>query len=264
MVQDSYGKEYSLIYDEFRQTERRDDYIIAGIRLLVWLSVFGYRKEDGPFLDLGCGTGSSCLFLAEQGYEGVGIDIAQSMLSVGRRKAEEKSLAGVRFINKDITKFSLDTQFACIFSFGAFVHLTDMQQVRNALRRCWEALKPGGALIVESSFHPWFLDACNGMSKTYSGFTWNTRGSCNSKKRTVFLEYDFTFHDGRQLKVPMRLRSHAPEELESAIRNAGFAGISAYDADVKRVQSVNGIINQVQLDKVSASTRSIIYGAHKP
>jgi ubiquinone/menaquinone biosynthesis C-methylase UbiE len=264
MVQDSYGKEYSVIYDKFRETENKDGYLLAGIRLLVWFSVFGYRKEHGPFLDLGCGTGSDSLFLAEQGFEGVGVDIAHSMLNVGRRKAEEKGLTALRFINKDITRLSLDKQFGCIFSFGAFVHLTDMQQVRSALRRCWESLKPGGTLIIESAYHSWFLDACKGMRRTYPGFIWNTRGSCNNKKRTVFLEYDFTFNDGRQLKVPMRLRSHAPEELECAIKDAGFTAISTYDADIKRVQCVNGIINQVQLDKVSASTHNIIYGARKP
>lgn len=53
-----------------------------------------YARQCGsPILELACGTGRILIPLAEAGFEMYGLDLSENMLTVCRRKVEEKGLA---------------------------------------------------------------------------------------------------------------------------------------------------------------------------
>lgn len=48
-------------------------------------------------VDLGCGTGDNAMWLADQGYEALGVDIAPTAVAQAERRAKQAGLANVRF-----------------------------------------------------------------------------------------------------------------------------------------------------------------------
>lgn len=98
-------------------------------------------------LDIGCGTGSLALRLADAGAQVHGLDISSEMIRIARRKAEEQQVDNVQFhvgpFDEQFSVFepgSLDG--ICAYS---ILHL--VPDPRAALDRIHTLLKPGGFFI---------------------------------------------------------------------------------------------------------------------
>jgi len=66
-------------------------------------TILNILKEHAitSILDMTCGTGSQVFYLAKQGFDVVGSDINESMLSVARKKAAKENL-DIQFIQGDM------------------------------------------------------------------------------------------------------------------------------------------------------------------
>ncbi len=51
------------------------------------------QVQPGRALDLGCGTGTNVLYLAQHGFDAVGVDISSRAIAVAQRKIEQAGLA---------------------------------------------------------------------------------------------------------------------------------------------------------------------------
>jgi hypothetical protein len=58
----------------------------------------------GHALDLGCGTGTNVMYLAQHGWQATGIDF--SAAAIGKARQQAKGIAGATFIEGDVTKLS--------------------------------------------------------------------------------------------------------------------------------------------------------------
>ena len=58
-------------------------------------------RLTGAALEIGCGTGTNAIWLARQGLETLGIDIAPTAVARAQRKAEQAGVANVRFVSGD-------------------------------------------------------------------------------------------------------------------------------------------------------------------
>ena len=76
--------EFAYFYDELNSEA---DYDALYRYVTDELAAHGIR--DGILADLGCGTGDLTLMLAQAGYDVIGIDRSEEMLSVLREKADE-------------------------------------------------------------------------------------------------------------------------------------------------------------------------------
>ncbi|MGH7199775.1 MAG: class I SAM-dependent methyltransferase [Planctomycetaceae bacterium] len=81
-------------------------------------------KEDGIELgravELGCGTGTNAVFLAEQGFDVTGIDLSPIALEQARRKAEAAGVA-VEFLAADLCHFEQNLgPFDFVFDRGCY------------------------------------------------------------------------------------------------------------------------------------------------
>ncbi len=124
------------------------------------------RARMGPgsvVLDIGCGTGSLALRLAEAGAEVHGLDVSKEMIRI----AEEKAKGAVKFhvggFDESFDGFGPGTlDGVCAFS---LLHLIEDRPA--ALRRIFDLLRPGGffaasTLCLADSWVPyspllWFL-----------------------------------------------------------------------------------------------------------
>jgi ubiquinone/menaquinone biosynthesis C-methylase UbiE len=100
-------------------------------------------------LDLGCGTGYPALLAAQAvGQTGavIGLDLAEEMLAVARRKAKTLGLNNVSFQPGDVTSLSFESSsFDAVISRFCLMFLPD---VSKAVKEIARVLKPGGYLAA--------------------------------------------------------------------------------------------------------------------
>jgi cyclopropane fatty-acyl-phospholipid synthase-like methyltransferase len=106
----------------------------------------------GRAVDIGCGTGTTAVYLAQRGFDAVGIDIAPRAIARARQKA---SRAGVRaaFLVANITNLpsapELEAPFDLAVDIGCFHSLGP--QARDAyVRTLLRLLKPGGSYFLQA------------------------------------------------------------------------------------------------------------------
>lgn len=99
-------------------------------------------QTPGKLLDLGCGAGSTSWFFAKQGYEVLGVDIAPDMIEAASKTHQ---LPNLRFACMDYEALSMEHDFGCAVFCDSLHHAEDEA---NALRAAYEALAPGGMLLI--------------------------------------------------------------------------------------------------------------------
>ncbi|MGD0190189.1 MAG: class I SAM-dependent methyltransferase [Rhizomicrobium sp.] len=111
-------------------------------------------------LEIGCGTGSSTVALAEQGAKVIGIDIDEDALRVAcdRCRIYDVDAEVIALRAEDIAESFGADAFDVIVFFASLEHMTIAERLR-ALRSAWTALRTGGALaIVETPNRLWYFD----------------------------------------------------------------------------------------------------------
>jgi len=82
------------------------------------------RIAPGRAIDLGTGTGSNAIFLAQHGFEVTGVDFAASAIEKARQSAEEAGVA-VRFVVDDLTHLRhVDGSFDFVLDYGTLDDLS--------------------------------------------------------------------------------------------------------------------------------------------
>jgi SAM-dependent methyltransferase len=103
----------------------------------------------GRALDVGCGTGTQAVYLAEHGWQVTGVDAVERALAQARCKAEEKGVE-VRWVACDVTSLStlgLDHGFNLVHDRGCFHDLSP--SVRDGyVRGVSELAAPGATLLL--------------------------------------------------------------------------------------------------------------------
>jgi ubiquinone/menaquinone biosynthesis C-methylase UbiE len=114
-------------------------------------------KPGSRVLDVCCGSGASALPTAEiVGPTGfvTGVDPAEKLLELGRKKAIQRRLANIGFRSGDMLNLNFQSQFdAVICVFGIFF-VPDME---SAIRELWRAVSPGGKLAI-TTWGPRFFE----------------------------------------------------------------------------------------------------------
>jgi SAM-dependent methyltransferase len=120
--------------------------LTAGSRSRDWIAAIGGDQPEGPWLDLGCGSGS---FLAENvgpDRDLIGVDVAMRWLLVARKRLDEAGLPQIRLVcgNAECLPFG-DQAFAAIIAGDVIEHVADQSATLSEAHR---VLKPGGRLFM--------------------------------------------------------------------------------------------------------------------
>lgn len=122
------------------------------------------NRAPGRALDIGCGTGTNALYLAQLGWQVCGVDFVPSALAQAKRKLG--AYPQVQLLIGDVTRLPelpLGERFDLALDVGCFHSLTtDGQRRYVAGLRHW--LKPGG-LFMLYAFQPEATRGLWGMTR---------------------------------------------------------------------------------------------------
>ncbi|MBY0260752.1 MAG: methyltransferase domain-containing protein [Phycisphaerales bacterium] len=130
-------------------------------QIVPWLdAACGGRLDGARVLEIGAGTGSGTLAIAEQGAIVTGVDICERSLHVARERLAVHGLSASLHACQatDIADRFPTERFDWIIFWASLEHMVHAERVL-ALRRAWDMLPPGGLLcVIEAPNRLWYKD----------------------------------------------------------------------------------------------------------
>ena len=100
-------------------------------------------------VDLACGTGSVTKILAQKGYDVIGVDISEEMLTEAQQKVQDMEHPP-RFVCQSLQRLYLPRGVdMAVCALDSLDYITDPADCAEAIRRTYKALNPGGIFIFD-------------------------------------------------------------------------------------------------------------------
>lgn len=222
-------RDFAYIYDEMMQDV---DYI-------KWADyiekVFArYKVHPKKIADLACGTGNITLLLAQRGYDIIGMDSSEDMLSVAQDKARGQGLT-IPFISQDIRSIALHqpVEAALIMCDGVNYILED-GDLDKVFLGIYSILKPGGILIFDISTHyklssvlgnNTIVDNSEDIALIWENDYDEHKAICNMDL-TFFVRENSLYRRFDELHVQ---KAHKVDNILGKLERSNFSNISYYD-----------------------------------
>ena len=107
------------------------------------------RLGPGRALDLGCGTGTNAVYLAQRGWQAVGVDFVGRSIAAARRRAHDAGVAaGCAFIVADVTRLdAVNGPFDLAVDIGCYNSIAESGRRRVAASLA-RLVRPGGTYFL--------------------------------------------------------------------------------------------------------------------
>lgn len=202
-----------------------------------------YGIEDGLLLDLGCGTGKLTRYMAEKGYDMIGVDYAYEMLDIAKSQSDESIL----YLLQDMREFELYGTVRGIYSAcDSINYILEEDELREVFALANNYLDPGGLFVfdINSPYKYRELLAENTFAETREegSFIWENYFD----EEEEINEYDLTLYvkeeDGRfqRFEESHFQKSYDLETIKRLLEEAGMEFVVAYDAYTKEPVSEEG------------------------
>lgn len=220
---------FSGFYDRLTDNveyEKRADYFC---RLLSMCDI-----NDGILLDLGCGTGSMSVKMADKGFDVIGVDISIGMLGVAQQKMYESGKQ-ILFLNQPMQDIDLYGTVDCaICVLDGINHLNDSDEVRQTFEKVWLFMNKGGAFAfdVNTIYKHKNVLADNAFIYDFDDLYCAWQNSYNEEDNSVDITLDFfEEEDGVYYRSGESFSEQAYElsEISVWLEDAGFEIIGIYD-----------------------------------
>ena len=108
------------------------------------------QKKPELVFDLACGTGSMTFELHSRGYDMIGADLSEDMLTEALDKAYDKNIEGILFLKQDMRSFELYGTVGAICScLDSINYLTEDGDLEKCFRCAHNYLDPDGLFIFD-------------------------------------------------------------------------------------------------------------------
>ena len=136
--------EFAPFYDRFQATI---DYAARAAYFDTLIQKSGGGR--GILLDLACGTGKLSVELSRLGYDVIGVDESEGMLSCAQQRVAESG-ENVLLLCQDMENLDLyGTVTSCVCALDSLNHLTDEAAFARAISRVSLFLEPGGVFVFD-------------------------------------------------------------------------------------------------------------------
>ena len=187
-------------------------------------------------LDLACGTGSLTAELARRGYEMIGADCSEEMLSVAAEKCRGAGPVEPIFLHQAMEDLDLyGTIDACVCCLDSVNYVTDPKKLERAFARVRLFPMPGGLFLFDVNT-PEKLEGLDGqvfLDETEDAYcVWRAEWSKRSRTCTYFMDLFRLEENGlwRREEELHRERAYPVPELTAMLERAGFSDIRTYAA----------------------------------
>ena len=183
-------------------------------------------------VDLACGTGSVTEILARKGYEVLGVDMSEEMLTVAAMKLMEQGKMP-RFSCQLLQELKLPRAVdMAVCALDSLDYILNPDDCKEAIRRTYKALNPGGIFIFDVNT-PEKLRAMDGQvfldedDDVYC--VW--RGEFDEETNICSYGMDLFQREGEAWHRSFeehREYAYTREQLTGYLRDAGFTDIEVY------------------------------------
>lgn len=210
---------------------------------LAWLDAYWTRYgRPRAVVDLGCGTGTVAIPLAQTGMHVTGIDLSDEMIGVARRKeaacrAELHIPGTIRWVCGDMREWSLPEPVEGAVSLcDCLNYLPNEADLFAAFRRTCEGIVPGGSFLFDmhhpNQFEQWMANEPFCLDDEDVSYIW----TCSPGEEAATIEHRMTFFvaaeaaSGRfdRIRETHRQRAYAAPVVLRLLAEAGFAEAEAY------------------------------------
>ena len=186
-------------------------------------------------LDVGCGTGTLALMLAERGCDVVAVDPAAASLAVARAKPGAQR---VRWLDGDATALSVRDRDLATMTGNTAQAIADPRHWTAALKGVHASLRPGGHLVFETrdpaarGWEAWTRQATHRtveISGVGAVTSWVELTAVDGP--LVSFRWTWIFDaDGATLTSDSTLRFRERDEVEADLRATGYSVVDVRDA----------------------------------
>lgn len=204
-----------------------------------------HHIEDGIVLDLGCGTGTMTEYLADKGYDMIGVDNSEDMLEIALEK-KEQSGHEILYLCQDMREFELYGTVRAIVSICDSVnYITEPEELQQVFYWANNYLDLDGMFIfdfnTEYKYREILGDCTIAESRDECSFIWDNyyyeEEKINEYELSLFVRDEELSEDGQDIYQRYQethfQRGYTLEEMKALLDAAGMRFLAAYDAFTK-------------------------------
>lgn len=223
---------FAQVYDTFMDNIPYKDWSEYLIRLLKQ-----YGAEEGIVLELGCGTGNITTRLAKAGYDMIGLDNSEEMLSIAMEKQEGEKQS-VLYLCQDMREFELYGTVAAVVSIcDSMNYIMSEEDLRKVFLLVNNYLDKDGIFIFDLNtvfkYKNILADNIIAENRENASFIWE---NCYYEDEMVN-EYDLTLYIKDTEKEYFHRfdethfqKAYALKTVQRLLKEAGMEFVAAYDA----------------------------------
>lgn len=177
-----------------------------------------HPKPTARLLDLACGKGRHALYLSEQGYDVMGVDLSAQSIAHARQFAHPHLHFQVHDMRESLPYGLFDFVLNLFTSFGYFEH-----EAENvvALRNAAAALRPGGKMVIDFLNTEQTIQALVAHeTKTVGGTTFHLHRHFHND--FIVKEINFRDEQGVEQHFEERVRALSRARFEEYFQLAGL------------------------------------------
>lgn len=191
--------------------------------------------KNGILLDIGCGTGNITEHLAKSGYDMIGIDNSDEMLSIALEKKEQSNL-DILYLHQDMREFELyGTVAAAVSICDSINYILEYDELVQVFKLVNNYLDPNGIFIFDLNTVAKYTAMGNetiAENREEGSFIWENSyfdiEKINQYDLSIFEKLDnglYAKHEETHLQ-----RAYTISEIKSALKEANLEFVNAYDA----------------------------------
>lgn len=227
MLKEHLSQDHDLASRKFDRIEKH----------VAWIHKHVLLGKASKILDLGCGPGFYSFRLAALGHYCIGIDYSTASIAYARHTAEKECL-NCTFLEADIREVDYGEGFdALMVIYGEF-NVFKKAHAELILRKAYQALNPGGILILE----PHTVEAVQAWGEKLPSWYTSPSGLFSPKPHFAMEEY---FWDpelcvttvryfiidaltGDVVRYAQSVQAYTQQDYASLLENCGYTSIQFY------------------------------------
>ncbi len=229
---------FAAVYDLFMDNVPYDEWADY-----VQLLLKQYGIEDGLLLELGCGTGSMTRRLANKGFDMIGIDNSDEMLSIAREKNSDSE--NTLYLCQDMREFELyGTVKAVVSVCDSMNYILSEEDLLQVFKLVNNYLDPNGVFIfdldTEYAYCEVLGDNTIAENREEGSFIWeNTyyeEEYMNEVNLTLFIPVNSENEENSSSALYHKYeethyrKAYSIDRVKALIEEAGMEWVAVYDA----------------------------------